>query len=262
VTPDERQPAERGVTSLRQPVGPHPPATYWRRRATVLAVVLGLLLLTVKACGGSSPSHDANRGAKTQARQAPGITASPTTSGSPGAEVTPVTDPATGDGAASSGSSSGTSAGSGAAAGSDTGPGGQVTQGRVAPGDCGSAELQLVTRTDLRVYSASGTPRLSLAVHNAGQRACRVEVGRNVAELVVTSGPDRVWSSADCAGQQAGNVQLVGPGASVVVVRVTWQRTRSAPGCPQGQSRAKPGTYVLTGNLRGLASMKDVFDLR
>ncbi len=272
------------MSSLRQPVGPRSPATYWRRRVTVLVVVLALVYLPVRACTGSDPD---DAGKKNQARPAPAVGATPSPGATPGPDVTPIQEPGgsasgTASGVAQPGSG-GSDGGSGGGQDGGTGQDGSddavvgAGRGLVAaepngpparqghdggPLDCPASAFQLVTRTDQRTYAAAATPRFALTIKNTGTRSCRIDVGKNSVELLVMSGPDRVWSSTDCARRQGENLQLLKPGQSVLLMQIGWQRTRSMRGCPSGLPTAKPGTYILTGSVRGLSSTKDVFDLR
>jgi len=126
----------------------------------------------------------------------------------------------------------------------------------------GLGTAQLVVTTDSRNYPAGRNPEFTLSVSNAGRSACRIDLRRHTAQFVVTSGPDRIWSTADCLKPQTASALVVEPGRSVLILRVDWRRVRSAPDCPADPQRAKPGTYVLTGSLTGLAGAKDVFGLR
>ena len=127
---------------------------------------------------------------------------------------------------------------------------------------CPIGTAQLVVTTDSRIYPAGRSPEFTLAVRNTGRNGCRIDLRRHPAQLVVTSGLDRIWSSADCVRPQAASLVQVAPGQSVLILRVEWRRVRSAPTCPAHPEQAKPGTYVLTGSLTGLAGAKDVFGLR
>jgi hypothetical protein len=65
---------------------------------------------------------------------------------------------------------------------------------------------------------------------------------------VIMSGEDRIWSSDDCAPGGGDGVVVLEPGASQSA-RAGWPGTRSAPGCPEGQPVAQPGTYRIVGRV-------------
>jgi hypothetical protein len=242
----------------------------------VLGVALLLMYLVVQACDGSG-SGQTNE-ARPQARPSAGGTppstptagAQPGATGArtPGADQTAITDRGGSDpaGTGGAGGVGGTGAGFPGPAGSGSGDGSAgSSQAQVplsgAPG-CPIGTAQLVVSTDSRNYPAGRNPEFTLAVSNAGRSACRIDLRRHTAQFVVTSGPDRIWSTADCLKPQTANALVVEPGRSVLILRVEWRRVRSAPDCPADPQRAKPGTYVLTGSLTGLAGAKDVFGLR
>lgn len=69
---------------LMRPVGPLPPAVYWRRRAGVVALVV-LLLVLLSRCGGDEPEQLAQQPAPSGAptTSAPAVTPLPTTTTPP-----------------------------------------------------------------------------------------------------------------------------------------------------------------------------------
>jgi len=84
-------------------------------------------------------------------------------------------------------------------------------------------------------------PQFTVAVVNKGTADCDVDVSPKSLVLNVYSGPDHVWSSADCA-TGGKDLRGIAPGA-VQTVTFTWNRTRSSQGCTAGSSAAKLGMY-------------------
>lgn len=211
-----------------QPVGPHEPATYWRRRAAVaLAGLLALLLLTLPLGGGGEP----DRLAGTTATATPTASSTSTPAASPTADPTP--DP-TADPTAT--------------------PTPDPTGGELCP----DTALQVLAGADADSYPAGGTARLELTVRNTGTVPCRRALGQGAVELVVTSGDDRVWSSDDCAPGGPQDEVVLPPGGTSSA-RASWATVRSAPSCPGGQPAAAPGTYRVSGRVGELRVPGDAF---
>jgi hypothetical protein len=110
---------------------------------------------------------------------------------------------------------------------------------------CANDSLAVETKTDAGTYAAGAKAVLTLTVKNTGTTPCRRSLGTSAVELLITSGADRIWSSADCSpGGSAGDVVL--PPGGTKTATVTWPGTRSAPGCPSARPTAQPGTYRIT----------------
>lgn len=93
-------------------------------------------------------------------------------------------------------------------------------------------------------YQAGATPRFTVWAHTDGQ-PCRFKVsGTSVAVVIAASG-HRIWSSADCAGGGSSAVVLSGS-RPTVVLRVSWDRRTSAPGCTGASRLVPPGEYQVT----------------
>jgi hypothetical protein len=204
------------------PVGPLPPATYWRRRAVLLlGVVVLLLLLRSCAGGGSSPKKDALSGTPkpTATKPVPAAPTKPVASSTPAPASTP-----------------------------------PVTTAPL----CTDAQLTLTVSTDAASYGSGATPKITLSVKNTSATACRRDVGAGAVELLVFSGADRIWSSDDCSPSKATALELLAPGGSQAVVK-TWPGRRSKPECAGSQAKAEPGTYVVTARLGTLKKSSSSF---
>ena len=201
-----------------RPVGPEPEQTYWRRRAALAITVVLLIVLIAQLTGRGGDEDRLSSGEPSPA--------SPTTGS---AEPTPTTP------------SSASAPPSGAAV--DL---------------CPPAELQIVADADKDSYPAGGRPQLELQVTNTGSAPCTLDLGQAATELLIFSGPDRIWSSDDCtAGVPRESVTLA-PGASRTTT-VTWPGVRSRPGCTGDGERIRPGTYRLIGRVGEVESVASVF---
>lgn len=123
---------------------------------------------------------------------------------------------------------------------------------------CADADLELTATADKQVYALSESPLLVLTVRNASSTPCRRDLGQGASELLVTSGPDRIWSSDDCSPGGAPGPVVLDPGQEDVQ-RLTWPATRSRPGCEGDKAAVAPGTYVVSGRNGELRADGDSF---
>ncbi|MGY6497683.1 MAG: hypothetical protein ACXIUP_05600 [Microcella sp.] len=207
------------MSSLRHPVGPQPPSVYWRRRAVVglgvLAVIVVIVLIVVR----------------------PG-TAEPTGAGTPGPAATDSAE-VDGDGSGEGDEQSDLDAAADEAA----------AEGGGAPQACTSEQVQVTPITDAESYGPESQPQLSLSLLNTGTRPCIIEAGSDVQEFLITSGPDRIWSSRDCQVDPVAATVVLEPGEERSTPAIPWNRTRSEPGVCDVQRTPVPGggaTYRLS----------------
>ncbi len=211
------------------PRGPRPRsarptrATYWRRRAVVLGVGMGLL--TAFGWGvngllaGHSPAQAALTGHTTQAGSArahrhhsrPRPAASPTPRPSPARSRHHKAAPP------------------------------QPT-GRVLA--CAPGAVTLSISSPQSWYQTGATPRFTVRAATSGQ-ACRFKVSSTSVAVVVAAAGHRVWSSADCASASGSSTVLLTGSRPAVVLRVSWDRKTSAPGCAGASRLASPGEYQV-----------------
>ncbi len=127
-------------------------------------------------------------------------------------------------------------------------------------GTCPPAAVKVEAATDAAAYPAGANPLLTLSVTNTGAEPCKINVGTTQMEFVVTSGSDRIFSSADCQDGAEDLLKEFEPGATEKA-NFTWERLRSAPGCAPVASNPNPGWYVFTARLGETTSEKAVFQL-
>lgn len=209
------------MSTLLHPVGPHRPAVYWRRRVVLLlAVVAVVAVLWTLLGGGAEAGQDGQEGA--------GATSS---------------DTAASDTTASDTTASGTASSGGVGAA------------------CSPEDLSVTVSTDATAYGPDDVPRFVVAVASSATAPCTVDVGAaDAVELVVTSGSDRIWSSADCRDSAPGDPVPLAPGATEDI-SVSWQRLRSTPDCADDLPDVRPGTYQVTPVVGGEAGEPAVFTL-
>jgi hypothetical protein len=211
-----------------------PPEAYWRRRAIALAGVLATVGLVAWACsGGKDGDRDGNRDGSLRNAA---VVSTPTPTPTPFAMPT-ITVTATA----------------------------KVTVRSTAPrrdGDvCAPADVVASLTPTAESYRDKAKPQFRLSVVNTGDRSCTLDVGPKALEIRVTSGSDRVWSSADCIRGSGSSIRLFKRGIPYLST-VTWDRRRSSDGCTGSRDLARPGTYVVAAKAGKLKVQRQVFRLR
>jgi hypothetical protein len=88
--------------------------------------------------------------------------------------------------------------------------------------------------------------------------ACTWTLSSSSLAMKITSGPDLIWSTAQCAHAIASQDLVLRQGAPTRV-RLTWDARRSEPGCPDRTAWALPGTYHLEVAALGGQPQDDTF---
>ncbi|MFP5311715.1 MAG: hypothetical protein ACLGH7_04810 [Actinomycetes bacterium] len=220
-----------GSSSVRKPSA----AVYRRRRL----VVGGALLLVVALVVSGFALAGAFKGGSKQASATQSSSAQPsaTDQASPAASATP-------------------SASAGAT------PSVPPSATASATPSCNQNLVTVSAATDKPAYGPGENPMLTLKVTNGGSVPCEVNIGTSQMEFVVTSGPDRIFSSKDCQDSSEDLVKVIAPGASETA-NFPWSRNRTAEGC-QAVAAAPGGGgayYIFTAKLGSRASPKAVFQL-
>ncbi|MEU5876884.1 hypothetical protein [Spirillospora sp. NPDC047279] len=192
---------------------------YWRRRVIALGGVLGTVGLVAWACtaGGGEQKQPLKNAAAVGS-------ASPSASPSAAVPSLPAATPTVTVTA-------------------------KVTTTPTAPkkdGDACEEGDVVVNMTMTRdTYAKGDMPQVQLTVVNTGGRACTFDVGSRSLDVRVTSGSDRVWSSAACDQGSGSSIQMLRRGIPYVGT-VTWDRKRSTGKCEGRRVGALPGTYVAS----------------
>ena len=224
------------------------PATYWRRRAVVLAAgvaVLGLPIWAVnQALGGS---------------QAPG-------QGSPRSHVGHVGNPGARSRAERGQAPTRQTAdlGSRPRARPPAAPRGASTTPSPKPGrqTCASGAVLLTLRSVRHRYEPGEQVTFVVGAVSTTSRPCRLDLGSRFTSVVVASGGTPLWDSSSCLRGTGSRVVTLRRGAPAFL-RITWDRRTPLSGCPgqgtaagagtytaaafNGQLRSQPTTFVLTG---------------
>lgn len=232
--------------TFRGDVGVEGPDVYWRRRVSVLTGALVVVAIVAWACTSASGGSGRN------AADRP-----PATGSANPAAVPPTLAPASPSPSVTARAGSANSPHRPHAPAPSPAP----TRTR-HPGDpCEKADLVLSLRGGAGVYADKGKPEFLLTLVNIGRIDCAVDVGPRAVEVRITSGTDRVWSTADCVSGDRIDVRRLQRGVPYVRT-IGWDRHRSAPDCRADRPKAKHGTYVARARLSTLKSPKVVFHLR
>jgi hypothetical protein len=217
-----------GTTTLRKapvgrpPVGRTSPerptvSTYWRRR--FVALVIGLSLLAIVtwglsgAMGGSTPATS-----NAPTKSVHGSLPSTTTHGT------------------------GThSTGTGRPRGSTSAPQHNAAAG--TPHPCPTADVVLSVFSSQASYTVRETPEFQVTVVSIASQTCTFDIGARHVWLQISTGPVRVWSSAQCAEGEASMVTDLHRGVPTTLP-IGWNGQISGPGCPGPSTKAASGTYV------------------
>ncbi|WP_250212726.1 hypothetical protein [Acrocarpospora catenulata] len=130
------------------------------------------------------------------------------------------------------------------------------------PGEeCRLDDLVLSLRGSQQSYGAGLNPGFLLTVVNIGPVPCVVDLGPRALEMRVTSGGERVWSTADCVSGEGTDRQMLRLG--VPYVRdIQWDRHHSGVDCTAKRQAAAKGTYAAVARVGTLRSARNVFELR
>jgi hypothetical protein len=221
------------------------PATYWRRRAVVLAAgvaVLGLPIWVVnQALGGSqapgqgSPrsyashmGHAGDPGARSRAERGQAPTRETADLGfRPRAR--PSAPPR------------------GASTPPSPGPGRQT---------CASGAVLLTLRSAQHRYGPGDQVTFVVGAISTSSRPCRLDLGSRFTSVVVASGGTPLWDSSSCLRGTGSRVVTLRRGAPAFL-RITWDRRTPLSGCPGQGTAAEAGTYTaaaFNGQLRSQAT--------
>ncbi|MFF1252168.1 hypothetical protein ACFVYC_06700 [Pseudarthrobacter sp. NPDC058329] len=127
---------------------------------------------------------------------------------------------------------------------------------------CNQNLVTVSASTDKAAYGPGENPMLTLKVTNGGTMPCEVNIGTSQMEYLVTSGPDRIFSSRDCQAKSEDLEKIIAPGASETA-NFPWSRNRSVEGCQPVEAQPGGGGayYIFTAKLGSKASPKAVFQL-
>jgi len=128
-------------------------------------------------------------------------------------------------------------------------------------GETALPSLIQVFERRILVYTPSLPADQRFTLVNTGRFMCTTEVGPRALEVRITSGDDRIWSSADCISGEGAHKRRLKRGIPYIR-SIVWDRHRSAHDCRAERIGARPGTYVAVARGKAVKSGKVVFHLR
>jgi len=225
---------------MLHPIGGLPPQIYWRRRLTLVGVVIALSLAAGWFfVGGASGDPDGAADAAAQAS-----TVEPTGDGPlTGLEqVVPSLVPADDVETTESGAP---------AEGSTPAPAPPPAE----PGPCPDEAISLTVGAEFPQYPAGSKPLLGLNITNVSAVPCLrdLDVALQTWGLFAADGT-RLWGSNACyPDASVPNLPLLQPG-QLVNFTIVWSGQTSDPTCTLPRQTLGPGTYILRGHLANLVS--------
>lgn len=127
------------------------------------------------------------------------------------------------------------------------------------PVECTPADVTVALTADAPSYAVGQTAVFTLSITHVGTVPCTVDAGRTAAELVITSGEDRIWSSADCEPGDPRLLLLDGGNSDVSTIE--WATNRSAPECPADLPQIGAGTYQAVVTTPAITTEPVVFSI-
>ncbi|RLK59811.1 hypothetical protein [Actinokineospora cianjurensis] len=118
---------------------------------------------------------------------------------------------------------------------------------------CADTVIAVAAEMDPPAFRPGSRPELRVVITNTGPAPCTRDIGRAQRELLITTGPTRLWSSNDCTPSDGAEPTILAPGARTTF-EVKWAGRTSAPGCPTRRTTVQPGPYTLTARLGTLLS--------
>lgn len=131
--------------------------------------------------------------------------------------------------------------------------------GPARPVECTPADIQIGLTADAASYRVGRTAIFAISITHTGTIPCTLDAGNVGRELVITSGTDRIFSSADC--DTAGSRPLLLAPGDEYPGSVTWATNRSAPDCPAGLPGLGAGTYQAVVTAGTVSSAPVVFTI-
>ena len=227
---------------MLHPVGPLPPAVYWRRRLLVLVGTFGVLggggWLGAAVATGSAEERDAVTAAPTSEAPAPPPALEQVLPSLAAVQVP---------------TAARTTAAPSSAAEASAGP--------VAGGACTDDMIAVAVRPETPSAPVGGTPTFDLVVTNVSPVACVRVLDKGLQEIAMLDGSgNRVWGSNDCVPESSSDQRTLQPGESAVFP-VLWSGLSSSPGCEAARVPPGAGSYVLLGRLDTKPSAQVTFTL-
>lgn len=218
-------------------------------------VVLALVIwLVVALTGGDDPDQNPEPAA------AEVTTSATTTAADASADAASASTTRSGG---SSGSSGTRSAGDSASEDADnTSTSATTSAAPVPPGQCSDQSLAVRVTADEPNYRVGSEPDFTIVITNIGTSQCERDLGAGLQQVLVYSldGNERLWANTDCFPESTADIRSLAPGDQAAY-SVKWSATTSEPGCQAPREPVGPGAYTVVGQLGGLRSAPEPFNI-
>ena len=218
-------------------------------------VVLALVIwLVVALTGGDDPDQNPEPAA------AEVTTSATTTAADASADAASASTTRSGG---SSGSSGTRSAGDSASDDEDnTSTSATTSAAPVPPGQCSDQSLAVRVTADEPNYRVGSEPDFTIVITNIGTSQCERDLGAGLQQVLVYSldGNERLWANTDCFPESTADIRSLDPGDQAAY-SVKWSATTSEPGCQAPREPVGPGAYTVVGQLGGLRSVPEPFNI-
>ncbi|BDB58661.1 hypothetical protein RDE2_04550 [Rhodococcus sp. RDE2] len=218
-------------------------------------VVLALVIwLVVALTGGDDPDQNPEPAA------AEVSTSATTTAADASADAASASTTRSGEASASSGSR-----GAGGSAAEDADDDSSTTTTSAAPvppGQCSDQSLAVRVTSDEPNYRVGSEPDFTIVITNIGTSPCERDLGAGLQQVLVYSldGNERLWANTDCFPESTADIRSLDPGDQAAY-SVKWSATTSEPGCQAPREPVGPGAYTVVGQLGGLRSVPEPFNI-
>ena len=192
------------MSSFRHPVGPEKPSVYWRRRATVIGVLLLIVVVIVLIVVGRGGASADPKGASASA------SASSSAAGASAAE-----------GSAAGGSRSSSPS-------STPSPSSTASSSAADGSTCAKDQIELTPVVDKTSYGPTEDPKIAMSIKNTGTNSCHMDLGSSQQVLTISSGQEQYWSSKDCQTGGTNQDVTIKAGQTLTTPAIAWDRTRSS----------------------------------
>ena len=218
-------------------------------------VVLALVIwLVVALTGGDDPDQNPEPAA------AEVTTSATTTAADASADAASASTTRSGG---SSGSAGTRSAGDSASEDADnTSTSATTSAAPVPPGQCSDQSLAVRVTADEPNYRVGSEPDFTIVITNIGTSQCERDLGAGLQQVLVYSldGNERLWANTDCFPESTADIRSLAPGDQAAY-SVKWSATTSEPGCQAPREPVGPGAYTVVGQLGGLRSAPEPFNI-
>ena len=216
-----------GMNAPRDPQRAPQPEIFWRRRVIALAVGLAIIGLLAWAVSGVVGGGGA-------ARQAADV--GHANNGGASAPATPTVAPSRAGASAKPAASARTHAPAPTRSPRPV----RTAVTTVQTGDsCPAGDVVISLMAAGYSYGPQVLPEFEIAIVSTAAQTCAFDVGAKNVQLVIKSGPARVWGSADCVAGAGSRITQLARGVPTVL-RISWDRKTSVPGCPASPRRGGP----------------------